>query len=115
MRTWYIEKRVEVDAVAAGSHRETKRGIDHTRIWALWAILCSRHLLIPDLNQRLSHIWQGTNCTAQPTVDGMLLLSVQKAKRRNRPTDRNDGIITFCKTIAKYKKSKAEKYAQFFG
>ena len=86
MRTWYIEKRVEVDAVAAGSHRETKRGIDHTRIWALWMILCSHHLLIPDLNQRLSHIWQGTSCTAQPTADGMLLLSVQKAKRRNRPT-----------------------------
>ena len=33
MRTWYIEKRVEVDAVAAGFHRETKREIDHTRIW----------------------------------------------------------------------------------
>ncbi len=86
MRTWYIEKRVEVDAVATGSHRETKRGIDHTRIWALWMILCSHHLLIPDLNQKLSHIWHGTSCTAQPTADGMLLLSVQKAKRRNRPT-----------------------------
>jgi len=27
-----IEKIVEIDAVAAGSHRETKRGIDYTQI-----------------------------------------------------------------------------------
>jgi len=88
MCTWYIEKRVEVDAVAAGSHRETKREIDYTQIWVLWMILCSHHLLIPDLNQRLSHIWYGTSCTAQPTADGMLLLSVQKAKR-HKSTDRS--------------------------
>jgi len=33
MRTWYIEKKVEIDTVAAGSHRETKRGIDYTQIY----------------------------------------------------------------------------------
>ncbi|WP_170175810.1 hypothetical protein [Sulfurimonas crateris] len=48
-----IEKRVEIDTVAAGSHRETKRGIDYTQIVALWMILCSHHLLILDLNQKL--------------------------------------------------------------
>jgi len=31
-----IEKIVEIDTVAAGSHRETKRGIDYTQIAALW-------------------------------------------------------------------------------
>ena len=86
MRTWYFEKRVEVDAVAAGSHRETKRGIDHTRIWALWMILCSHHLFIPDLNQRLSHNWHGTSCTAQPTTDGML--SHERVKGEEAQIDR---------------------------
>ena len=47
MRTWFIEKIVEIDTVAAGSHMETKRGIDYTQIVALWMILCSHHLLIP--------------------------------------------------------------------
>jgi len=67
-----IEKIVEIDTAAAGSHMETKRGIEYTQIVALWMILCTHHLLIPDLNQKLSHIWHGTNCTAQPTVDSML-------------------------------------------
>jgi hypothetical protein len=31
-----IEQRVEVDAAAAGSHMETKRGIDYTQIAVLW-------------------------------------------------------------------------------
>lgn len=34
-----------------------------------------------DLNPKLSHNGQGTNCTAQPTADGMLTLSMKKAKR----------------------------------
>ncbi len=34
-----------------------------------------------DLNLKLSHIRHGTNCTAQPTVDGILTLSMKKAKR----------------------------------
>jgi len=41
-----IEKKVEIDTAAAGSHRETKRGIDYTQIVALWMILCSHYLLI---------------------------------------------------------------------
>ncbi|WP_434581511.1 hypothetical protein MLC52_05165 [Sulfurimonas sp. NW15] len=57
-------------------------------------ILCSHHLLIPDLNQKLSHIWHGTNCTAQPTA-GYALAERVKGEETNRPTDRNDGIITY--------------------
>jgi len=41
-------------------------------------------LLLPsytDLNPILSHNGQGTNCTAQPTADGILTLSMKKAKR----------------------------------
>ena len=45
MSTSYIEQRVEIDTVAAGSHMETKRGIDYTQIVALWMILCTHHLL----------------------------------------------------------------------
>ena len=45
MSTLYIEQRVEIDAVAAGSHMETKRGIDYTQIVALWMTLCTHHLL----------------------------------------------------------------------
>ena len=33
MGTWYICKIVEIDTVAAGSHRETKRGIEYTHIF----------------------------------------------------------------------------------
>jgi hypothetical protein len=56
MSTLYIEKRVEVDTVAAGSHMETKRGIDYTQIYVIEQYLiimgavdelCSHHLLIP--------------------------------------------------------------------
>ena len=35
MGTWYICKIVEIDTVAAGSHRETKREIDYTQIYVL--------------------------------------------------------------------------------
>lgn len=64
-----------------------------------------------DLNPRLSHNGHGTNCTAQPTVDGMLLPSVKKAKRlfddqskrRNYNVNKVSGIST------------AEKYAQNLG
>ena len=31
-----IEKIVEIDTAAAGSHMETKRGIDYTQKVALW-------------------------------------------------------------------------------
>ncbi len=31
-----IEQKVEIDTVAAGSHKETKREIDYTQIVALW-------------------------------------------------------------------------------
>lgn len=34
-----IEKKVEIDTAAAGSHRETKRGIDYMQI-----IIFKRHL-----------------------------------------------------------------------
>ncbi|WP_294875805.1 MULTISPECIES: hypothetical protein [unclassified Sulfurospirillum] len=41
-----------------------------------------------DLNPKLSHIGQGTNCTAQPTVDNVLSHEREKAKRRNdRPIE----------------------------
>ncbi|MBW6488250.1 hypothetical protein [Sulfurimonas sp.] len=53
MSTQNIEKIVEIDTVVAGSQMETKRGIDYTQIVALWMILCSHHLLILDLNQKL--------------------------------------------------------------
>ena len=112
MSTWYIKQKVEIDTAAAGSHRETKREIDYTQIVALWMTLCSHHLLIPDLNQKLSHIWHGTSCTAQPTADGMLLLSVQKAKR-HKSTDRSKWRNY--NIFSKYEKSRVEKSAQIFG
>jgi hypothetical protein len=48
-----------------------------------------------DLNPKLSHIRQGTNCTAQPTVDNVLSHEREKGEEAKRPTDRNDGIIAF--------------------
>jgi len=48
-----------------------------------------------DLNPKLSHIGQGTNCTAQPTVDNVLSHEREKGEEAKRPTDRNDGIIAF--------------------
>lgn len=64
-----------------------------------------------DLNPRLSHNGQGTNCTAQPTVDGMLLLSVKKAKRLfDDQSKRRNYNVNIVSEI-----SSAEKYAQNFG
>ena len=48
-----------------------------------------------DLNPKLSPIGQGTNCTAQPTVDNVLSHKREKGEEAKRPTDRNDGIIAF--------------------
>lgn len=73
-----VEKRVEINAVAAGSHMETKRGIDYMQI-----DIIKKHLIIDgavvdtmlstpsniDLNLTQPRLRQGTNCTAQPTVD----------------------------------------------
>ena len=41
MSTSYIEQKVEIDTVAAGSHMETNRGIEYTQIVAQWMILCT--------------------------------------------------------------------------
>ena len=103
-----IEKIVEIDTVAAGSHMETKRGIDYTQKVALWMILCSHHLLILDLNLKLSHIRQGTGSTAQPTTEKVC--SAEREKGKRLPDDqskRRNYIISI--------KSKAERSAQFFG
>ena len=85
-----IEQIVEIDTVAAGSHMETKRGIDYMQIYitlkylVIVGAVVDTMLSTPsytDLNLKLSHIRQGTSCTAQPTVDGILKLSMKKAKR----------------------------------
>ncbi len=94
---------------------ETKRGIDYTQIVALWMILCSLTFSYQDLNQRLSHIWHGTDSTVQPTIVWYALAEREKGEEAKRPTDRNDGIITFCIMFAKYIKSRAERYAQISG
>jgi hypothetical protein len=64
-----------------------------------------------DLNPRLSHNGHGTNCTAQPTVAGMLLPSVKKAKRlfddQSKRRNYNVNIVSGI--------SIAEKYAQILG
>jgi len=88
-------KKVEIDTVATGSHRETKREIDYTQIVALWKILCPFHILTPWPKSKLSHMDMEQSCTAQPTVAMVCSSWAWKRLRDDTTTDRNDGIITF--------------------
>jgi hypothetical protein len=57
MCTWHIEKIVEIDTVAAGSHTERKREIDYTQIVALWMMLCPHHLPISRPKSKTLTYW----------------------------------------------------------
>jgi len=51
----------------------------------------------------------------QPTIERYALTKREKGEEAERPTNRNDGIITFCSIYAKYITSMSPKSAKFFG